>query len=277
MSGIFDTHAHISDPRFDEDREELLESLFKNGVELICDVGCDLRDVSKTHSLMENYDRVFGAFGMHPHTVCHMDNAMADGLRELLKNEKTVALGEIGLDYYYDLSPREDQKRWFDIQLSIAAEFNMPVVLHIRDAMGDSLDILRAHRSELERNGGILHCFSGSVESAKEGLDLGLYIGFGGSLTFKNNRRGVETAQFVPEDRFVFETDCPYLAPVPHRGERNDPSMIGIVAEAFAGIKGVSTDEALKNAFDNGCAVYRLEQFAAESGEARFLRKKGAI
>jgi TatD DNase family protein len=257
---IFDTHAHISDKRFDEDREALLRSLPNAGVELFCDVACDLRDVSATLAILDSCEFAVGAFGMHPHTAQYMDNAMAYGLRRLLSHEKAVALGEIGLDYYYDLSPREVQKEVFDMQLSIAAELDKPVVLHVRDAMGDSLDILRAHKNELARTGGIMHCFSGSPESAKECLDLNLMIGFGGSLTFKNNRRGVETAAMVPLDRFVFETDCPYLAPVPHRGERNDPSLIPLVANKFAEIRGMTADEAAERAFENGLGVYRMDR-----------------
>ena len=259
MTGIFDTHAHISDKRFDGDREALLsEKLPAAGVRLVCDVACDLRDTDTTVGLIDEYDYLFGAAGMHPHTVCHMTDELVMKLRMLLAHPKMIALGEIGLDYYYDLSAREAQKEWFDKQLLIAEELDMPVVLHIRDAMGDCIDILRAHRQGIAACGGIMHCFSGSVESARECLDLGLMLGFGGSLTFKNNRRGVETASYVPMDRFVFETDCPYLAPVPHRGERNDPTFIPLVAQRFAEIKGISPEEASSAAFDNGCRVFRL-------------------
>lgn len=255
---IFDTHAHISDTRFDIDREALIDRLKEKDVELIVDVGCDLRDVSKTLELTERYPFFYGAVGMHPHTAEYFGPEMADGLARLLERPKIVALGEIGLDYYYDLSPRDVQRRVFDAQLSIAALKGLPVILHVRDAIGESLDILRAHKRELIENGGVMHCFSGSAESARECLELGLMIGFGGSLTFKNNRRGVETAEFVPLDRFVFETDCPYLAPVPHRGERNDPSMIALVAEKFAEIKGITPDEAADIAFENGMKLFRL-------------------
>ena len=273
MALIFDTHAHISDKRFDEDREELLSRLPDEGVALVCDVACDLRYVDGTIKLIEENDFVFGAVGMHPHTAGYMDAELADALLRVLAHPKMLALGEIGLDYYYDLSPREEQRKWFDAQLSVAEEQSVPVVLHVRDAMGDSLDILRAHKASIQKNGGIMHCFSGSVESARECLDMGLMLGFGGSLTFKNNRRGVETAGFVPFDRFVFETDCPYLAPVPHRGERNDPRFIGIVAERFAEIRGITTEEALDFAFTNGCRVYRLDpEPATENGRTVYRR-----
>lgn len=258
---IFDTHTHYADRRFDGDRDELIPRLRDSGVELAAEVACDLRDVGTALGLIDRYDFIYGVFGMHPHTAEHMNTELTDKLVRLCARRKTLAVGEIGLDYYYDLSPRETQKLWFDRQLSLAAELRLPVVLHIRDAMGDCLDILRAHRSELAANGGIMHCFSGSAESARECLDLGLHIGFGGSLTFKNNRRGAETAAFVPLDRFVFETDCPYLAPIPHRGERNDSSFIPLVAEKFAEIKGVSPDEVCEAAFINGCSVYRLEGY----------------
>ncbi len=256
---IFDTHAHYSDKRFDEDRDEVIAKLCPSGVELVTDVACDLRSVEKTFELIEKYDFFYGVAGMHPHTASYMDESMMDELRVHLAHPKMRALGEIGLDYYYDLSPREAQKEWFDKQLSLAAELEKPVVLHIRDAMGDSLDILRAHKRELIKNGGVMHCFSGSPESAKECLDLGLLIGFGGSLTFKNNRKGVETAAFAPLDRIVFETDCPYLAPVPHRGERNDSTLIPLVAERFAEIKGISAEEACEAAFENGCRLFGIE------------------
>ena len=256
---IFDTHAHYSDKRFDEDRGEVVARLRESGVELVTDVACDLRSVEKTFELLEKYDFIYGAIGMHPHYAGDMNDAFMDALKKHLGHPKMLALGEIGLDYYYDFSPRDLQKLWFDRQLSLAAELKKPVVLHVRDAMGDSLDVLRAHRAELKDNGGIMHCFSGSVESARECLDMGLMIGFGGSLTFKNNRKGVETAEYVPLDRFVFETDCPYLAPVPHRGERNDSTLIPLVAEAFGRIRGVSPEDAAETALLNGRRVFGLE------------------
>ena len=256
---IFDTHAHYSDKRFDDDREAVLNKLRESNVELVADVACDLRSVEKTFELIDGYGFIYGAVGMHPHYAGSMTNGLMDRLKEYLGHEKMLALGEIGLDYYYDLAPREVQKEWFDRQLSLAGELSVPVVLHVRDAMGDCLDILRAHAGDLARVGGVMHCFSGSAESARECLDLGLMLGFGGSLTFKNNRRGVETAEFAPIDRIVFETDCPYLAPVPHRGERNDSTFIPLVAEKFAEIKGVSAGDALEQAFMNGCRLFGIE------------------
>ena len=196
---------------------------------------------------------------MHPHYAAEMNDGYLEELKKHLSHRKMLALGEIGLDYYYDFAPRELQKEWFDRQLSLAAELGYPVVLHVRDAMGDCIDILRAHKRELAAIGGVMHCFSGSAESAMECLDLGLMLGFGGSLTFKNNRKGVESAAIVPLDRFVFETDCPYLSPVPHRGERNDSTLIPLVAEKFAEIKGIGVEQACEAAYDNGLKLFRLE------------------
>lgn len=258
MTELFDTHAHISDKRFDKDRGEVLARMSEAGISLFCDVGCDLRDVSATLELIESRPFAIGAFGMHPHTASYMDNGMMDRLRELLAHPKAAALGEIGLDYYYDLSPREAQREWFDKQLSLAAELGKPVILHVRDAIGESLDILRAHKSELIKNGGVMHCYSGSAETAKECLDLNLMIGFGGSLTFKNNRRGVETAEMIPLDSVVFETDCPYLAPVPHRGERNDPTLMHFAVRNFAEIKGMTFEDAAEIGYENGKRLFEI-------------------
>ncbi|MBO4847546.1 MAG: TatD family hydrolase [Clostridia bacterium] len=256
---IFDTHAHLTDPRFDADRDELIASLPEKGVELVCDVACDLRTAEGTAALIDRYDGIYGAVGMHPHYVSCMDAALLDKLFSLMRHEKMLAVGEIGLDYHYDLSPREVQRAWFDRQLSIAEEAGLPVILHIREAMGDCMDILRAHRRGLAKRGGVMHCYSGSAESARECVDLGLMIGFGGSLTFKNNRRGVETAGAVPMDAVLFETDCPYMAPVPHRGERNDPTLVPLVVERFAGIRGMDPDEAAETGFLNGCRLFGID------------------
>lgn len=258
MTAYFDTHAHLADPRFDEDRDELIKKLPLCGVKLLCEVACDLRTADKSLPIIRDNAWIYGAFGMHPHYASFMDNDGMDKLRQYLALDKAVALGEIGLDYHYDLSPRDVQRMWFDKQLSLAEELKKPVVLHIREAIGDCMDILRAHKSALAGIGGIMHCFSGSVETAKECLDLGLYIGIGGSLTFKNARKLIDVAEFVPMERTVLETDCPYMAPVPHRGERNDPSLLPLVAERLAEIKGLSQDETAITAFENGKKVYRI-------------------
>ena len=260
MTRYFDTHAHLADPRFDEDRELIIgEKLPASGVSLVCEVVCDLRTAEKGISVIRENERIYGAVGMHPHYADAMDGSAMDALSALLTGERIVALGEIGLDYHYDFSPRETQKKWFDEQLCLAEQLSLPVVLHIREAMGDCMDILRAHRAALAANGGIMHCFSGSVETARECLELGLMIGMGGSLTFKNARKLVEVAEFVPMEHIVLETDCPYMTPVPHRGERNDPSFLPLVAQRLGEIKGIAPDEVAEQAFLNGCRVYGID------------------
>ena len=253
---FFDTHAHLSDEAFDEDRHELIPKLYENGITRIIDVACDLRAVDGTLELLERYPFIYGVVGMHPHDVECMDNAMMDKLAEYLKNEKMLALGEIGLDYHYDLSPREDQKKWFAEQLELAKQLDYPVVLHIREAFGDAMDILRAHRDGLR---GVMHCFSGSVETAYECLDLGLKFSFGGSVTFKNAKKPVEVVSKVPLDSILLETDCPYMTPVPFRGQRNDPGFIHLSAEKIAEIRGTDVSEIAEAAYKNANEVFGLK------------------
>ena len=260
MSRYFDTHAHLADARFDEDRSELINiKLPQAGVALACEVACDLRTADKSLPIIEENDWIYGAFGMHPHYADYMDNAGMEKLTHYLSGKKAVALGEIGLDYHYDFSPREVQRLWFDNQLYLAEQLKLPVVLHVREAMGDCMDILRAHKTALINNGGIMHCFSGSRETARECLSLGLIIGIGGSLTFKNARKLIEVAEYVPMESIVLETDCPYMTPVPHRGERNDPSFLPLIAEKLAEIKGMEPDTVAEATLENGRRVYRLK------------------
>lgn len=261
MTEYFDTHAHLSDARFDEDRDEVIASKLPNaGVTLLCEVACDLRTADKSLPIIENNSWIYGAFGMHPHYASFLDNDGMDRLAAYLSHEKAVALGEIGLDYHYDSSPREQQRDTFDAQLCLAEQLGKPIVLHIREAMGDCMDILRAHRQGVARIGGIMHCFSGSYESAKECLSLGLAIGIGGSLTFKNARKLIEVAENVPMSSIVLETDCPYMAPVPFRGERNDPSFLPIIAQKLAEIKGISPEEAAAAAYENGLKIFNIKR-----------------
>ena len=240
MAELFDTHAHLSDEAFDGDREAVIERLKGCGVGRVVDVACDLRDVSKTLELIEKYPFIYAAAGMHPHDAAHMNGALMDKLAELIEHEKVLALGEIGLDYHYDFSPREVQRKWFAEQLELAKQLGCPVVLHIREAFGDCMEILRAHRSGLH---GVMHCYSGSVETAYECLDLGLSFSFGGAVTFKNAKKPVEVIEKLPLDSILLETDCPYMTPVPHRGERNDPSFIPLVAERIAELRGMAVEE----------------------------------
>ena len=254
---LFDTHAHLSDEAFDEDRDTLIPTLPAAGVGRIIDVACDIRTAERTVTLLDRYSFIYGTIGMHPHDVSVMNNAYMDRIAETVKHKKMLAIGEIGLDYHYDLSPREDQRRWFAEQLDLAKQLGYPVVLHIREAFGDCMDILRAHRDGLR---GVMHCYSGSLETAYECLDLGLAFSFGGAVTFKNAKKPVEVVKALPAESILLETDCPYMTPVPHRGERNDPSFIRLTAEKIAEIRGVSAEEIAELTYRNACETFGLPE-----------------
>ena len=255
MLKLFDTHAHLNDEAFDADREAVIESLAEYGVVRIIDVACDVRTVDKTIELLEKYPFIYGTAGMHPHDASAMDNALMDRLKQVLSHKKMLALGEIGLDYHYDFSPREVQRKWFAEQLELARELDMPVTLHIREAFGDCMDILKAHKNGLR---GVMHCYSGSVETAYECLDLGLAFSFGGAVTFKNAKKPIEVIEKLPLESILLETDCPYMTPVPYRGKRNDPSFIGLVAERIAEVKGMSAEELSEITFENANRVFEM-------------------
>ena len=232
----FDTHTHLTDERFDADRDALLSSLPHHGLALALDVACALGDFPKTLALTQAYPWIYGAYGVHPHYAAEAPDGYLEEVSSALRYPKAKALGEIGLDYHYDFAPRETQRRVFAEQLALAQSLGFPVVLHIREAFGDCMDILRAYRNGLC---GVMHCFSGSAEIARECVDLGLYVAFGGAVTFKNAHKPIEAAAYVPLDRLLLETDCPYMTPVPHRGERNDPSFIPFIAQAVAQARGM--------------------------------------
>lgn len=255
MLKLFDTHAHLNDEAFDADREAVIESLAEYGVVRVIDVACDVRTVDKTIELLEKYPFIYGTAGMHPHDASAMDNALMDRLKQVLSHKKMLALGEIGLDYHYDFSPREVQRKWFAEQLELARELDMPVTLHIREAFGDCMDILKAHKNGLR---GVMHCYSGSVETAYECLDLGLAFSFGGAVTFKNAKKPIEVIEKLPLESILLETDCPYMTPVPYRGKRNDPSFIGLVAERLAEVKGMSAEELSEVTFNNANRVFEI-------------------
>lgn len=237
MENIFDSHAHYNDERFDDDREELLSSLLSNGICGIINCGDDIESSKKSIELSKKYKNIFASVGVHPHSAKD-DFDKLPLLYELAKYEKTVAIGEIGLDYHYDFSPRDIQKEVFEKQLIIAKELDLPVIIHSREATEDTINILKKHKVK-----GVVHCFSGSVETAKEILKLGMFIGIGGSLTFKNAVKPVEACKFIPLDKILLETDCPYMTPVPFRGKRNDSSFIEYVVKKISEIKNISEDE----------------------------------
>ncbi|WP_234123430.1 TatD family hydrolase [Clostridium hydrogenum] len=248
---IFDSHAHYDDEQFDEDREKVISELKENGIIGVLNCGASLQGARNSVRLSEKYDFFYAAVGLHPEFADKVDEKVINELKELSKNNKVRAIGEIGLDYYYEENPpREVQKKAFIRQMELAKELNLPVVIHDRDAHGDTLEIMRSF-PEVK---GVVHCFSGSVEFAKECLKLGYYIGFTGVVTFKNAKKAVEVASEVPLDRILVETDCPYMAPVPNRGKRNRSEYIEYVIEKIADIKSILpinvSEQTIQNAKD---------------------------
>lgn len=258
MQNIFDSHAHYDDPRFDGDRDALLCSMAEHGVRAIMNVGNTTGANLAGIELARRFDFIYCSIGIHPDQSAEIaaqhSREYLDLMAQQLSYEKAMALGEIGLDYYYDdNAPRETQRLIFEQQLALAKDLDVPVIIHNRDAHQDTLELLKKYRPK-----GIMHCFSGSAEVAKEVLKLGMYIGFTGVITFKNARRAVEAAAEVPLDRLLIETDCPYMAPEPYRGKRCDSTMLSRMAEKLAEIKGVSPQRLADQTFENACAVYRI-------------------
>ncbi len=253
---IFDTHAHLLDEAFDADRFELIASLPERGITNVMEACCDEAGIDRVVEFVHAVPFFYGSAGVHPHSASEWKNTTGDHIVRALQDKKMLAVGEIGLDYHYDFSPREAQKRVLDEQLSIAQALKKPVILHDREAHGDMMDLLRAHKDGLK---GIMHCFSGSYETACECLDLGLYIAFGGALTFKNAVRPIEVAKRLPADRLLIETDCPYMTPVPYRGKRNDPSFVRLTLEKLAEVRGEDIEALADTLYRNALRVYELE------------------
>lgn len=228
----FESHAHYDDERFDEDRDELLESLPINNIDKVINVGADMASSLASMELAEKYDYIYAAVGVHPHEVKDMTESDLDILRVYAKHKKVVAIGEIGLDYYYDLSPRDTQRYWFKKQLDLCYEVDLPVIIHSRDATQETFDIMK--ESKVRR--GVIHAFSGSAEIAKAYIDMGFYIGVGGVITFKNAKKLIEVVENVNLDRVLIETDSPYLSPVPVRGTRNNSQNLSYICEKIAQI-----------------------------------------
>ncbi len=252
-NNIFDSHAHYTDKAFNDDRKNMLGSLAESGICGVINCGADLESSKESLSLAEEYDHIYFACGIHPEEVENLPENYLGILEELAKHEKCVAIGEIGLDYYWRQDTKEKQKEVFEKQILLAKELNLPIIVHDREAHGDTLEILKKHKPQ-----GVLHCFSGSVEMAKEVLKLGMYIGFGGALTFKNARKAVEVAEMLPTEKLLFETDCPYMAPVPMRGKRNDSSLIPFVAEKMAEIKCVDPQKLIDIATENTKMLFNI-------------------
>ncbi len=252
-NNIFDTHAHYDDSRFDEDRDELLSSLSAKGVSEIVNCGCDLQSSLTTVELSRKYDFIYAAVGVHAHEAEDTTDADMDEIRKLYSESKVVAVGEIGLDYHYDFSPRERQIEVFRRQIILAKELDLPVIIHDREAHEDTLNILKEYRPK-----GVVHCFSGSVEMAKEIIGLGLYIGLGGAVTFKNAKKPVEVAKYVPINRLLLETDAPYMTPVPHRGERCDSAHIAFTAEKIAEVREMDVQQLIDICNSNAKTLFNI-------------------
>ena len=237
---IFETHAHYDDEQFNEDREEVLNSMLEHGIGTIVNVAASLRGCEKSLALATNYPFVYAAVGVHPDKVGELNEETFAWLKNECTHDKVVAVGEIGLDYYWDNEEHDIQKKWFIRQLELARELHLPVIIHSRESAADTLEIMKKHAQGLK---GIIHCFSYSVEMAREYVKMGFYIGVGGVVTFKNAKKLKETVATIPLERILLETDCPYMAPEPHRGKRNDSSYIPYIVETIAGLKGISTEE----------------------------------
>lgn len=253
---IFDTHAHYDDEAFKEDREQLLESLAGHGVGGVVNIGASIQSTRNTLELMERYPFLYGAVGVHPSETAELNEELMAWLMEISARPKVVAIGEIGLDYYWDEPDREIQKHWFIRQLGLAREVKLPVVIHSRDAAKDTLDLLKEQKAG--EIGGVIHCFSYGIEMAREYLNMGFYLGIGGVLTFNNAKKLKEVVEYMPMDRMVLETDCPYLSPVPNRGKRNSSLNLPYVVKAVSELKGISEEDVIAMTDANARKMYRI-------------------
>ncbi len=262
---FFDSHAHYNDSRFQEDQKALLDSMRDYSIGLIMNVGCDLTSSLQSIALAERYDFIYAAIGSHPDDAGHVDDGLIAMYRNLASGPKVMAIGEIGLDYHYEDVPREQQKRAFAMQMELARELKLPVIVHEREAHGDALEIVNRY-PEVR---GVFHCFSGSVELAKELVKRGWYLGFTGVVTFKNARKAVEVAQWAPLDRLLIETDCPYMAPEPYRGRRCDSTMVPKTAEKIARLRGLSLETVAKATRENAMRLFGIAEKQEERKDKR--------
>ncbi len=251
---IFDTHAHYDDKAFDEDREELLPALKEAGIGFLIDPGCDLQSSVKAAEIASRFEFAYFAAGIHPEELEDLQEDYLIQIRKIAQNEKCVAIGEIGLDYYWDTSQKELQKKIFEEQLQLAREMDLPVIIHDREAHGDCLSIVSRYTGLR----GVFHCYSGSAEMAAELLKRGWYLGFDGPVTYKNARKTIEVLEITPLDRILIETDSPYMSPVPLRGKRNDSRNLKYVVEKIAEVKGISVGETEQITWDNARKLFRI-------------------
>lgn len=250
---IFDSHAHYDSHQFDEDRHELLLSMQENGIGTIVNCAADWESLTEVVEMAQCYPHVYAAVGLHPDEVGELDEERFAFLKQQCQKEKVVAVGEIGLDYYWDTASHDVQKKWFVRQLELAKELDLPVIIHSRDAAEDTWNVMKEHAQGLR---GVIHCFSYSKEMAEEYVKMGFHIGIGGVVTFKNGKKLKEVAQVVPLDRILLETDCPYLAPEPFRGKRNSSLYVPYIAQAIADIKGITYNEVVAQTAKNAKELF---------------------
>lgn len=253
---LFDTHAHLDDKRFDKDRDNVIKKSIDDGVSLILNAGSNVATSVKSVSLSQKYDMIYSSVGVHPHDADTMDEDTASILADMTVNKKVKAIGEIGLDYHYDFSPRDIQKKRFIEQIDLARQLGLPVIVHDRESHSDVMDIFKKHN--IKQVGGVLHSFSGSVEMARECLKMGLYLSISGPITFKNAVKTIEVVKEVPLDMLLIETDSPYLTPVPYRGKRNYSGYVRYVAEKIAEIKGIEVEEVAQKTLENGKRLFGI-------------------
>ena len=260
---IFESHAHYDDKSFSEDREAILKKVKETGVGIIINTASSMKSSRQSLELAKMHSSIYTSIGVHPHDVQTMKEHDLELLLAMSVYEKVVAIGEIGLDYHYDTVPHEVQKLWFRHQIKLAVDLDMPMIIHSREASKDTYDVLFENKGH--KVGGVIHCFSGSVETALRYVKLGYYIGIGGVITFKNAKKLVEVVREVPIENLLVETDAPYLAPMPFRGQRNDSSMLPYIIEEIAKIKGLITEEVTQATWDNGVKLFRLQATSSQT------------
>jgi len=252
---IFDSHAHYDDEQFNEDRNDILSAMPKNNVEYILNAGCDYTSSLASIEMSKKYDFIYAAVGIHPHEA-HKNESLSD-IESLCNNEKVVAIGEIGLDYHYDFSPRDIQIKYFEDQLELANKVNLPIIVHDRKAHEDVMTSLK--KIPVNKTG-VIHCYSGAKEMARDLLNMGYYLGFGGAITFANAKKTIEVLEYVPLDRILIETDCPYLSPVPFRGKRNNSMHLTHVIDKISEIKGISCEEIADITLNNAKLLFGIDR-----------------
>ena len=255
---IFDSHAHYDDAQFDEDRMDVLSHLKDAGVAKVVNISNGWDDLLKTLELIKQVPFLYGTVGIHPCKVSELNDERMERMRDFCSGDKIVAVGEIGLDYYWMSDPKEVQKEWFIRQLRLAKEVNLPVVIHSRDASQDTFDIMKAEHAGT--TGGVIHCYSGSVEIAREYVKMGYFLGIGGVVTFKNSKTLKKVAAEIPLEHIVIETDCPYLAPTPYRGKRNSSAYLPMVVEEIARLRGISPEEVERVTYENAMRLYSIAE-----------------